>query len=103
MKGNNGDGGAQQPVIAVAVGGRLKGQFQRLGNLQRDDGRRHRRPMQAVHHVFAADDLILQRRRARLGDCLQAVEGDHREDFHELPVAVAVFGEPFAQARHRSR
>lgn len=103
IDGNNGDMGTQQPVVAIAVGGRLDGKFQRLGYLQRRDGRRRRRPMQQVHDVRAADDLFVERHGARVGDGLQAVEGNHREHLHELPIAVGVAGEPLAQTRHDSR
>jgi hypothetical protein len=45
IDGNNGDMGTQQPVVAIAVGGRLDSEFQCIGYLQRRDGRRRRRPM----------------------------------------------------------
>jgi hypothetical protein len=103
MYRDNGDPGAQQPVVALAVGGRLQGQFQRLGHLQRRHRRTRRRPMQQVHHVRAAGDLFLKRHGARLGDRIQAVQRDHGEHLHELPVPVRVPGEPLPQARHRAR
>jgi hypothetical protein len=43
MDGNN--GGTQQTVVAIAVRGRLDGEFQRIGYLQRRDRRRRRCPM----------------------------------------------------------
>jgi hypothetical protein len=100
MDGNNSERGTQQPVVAIAVGGRLDGEFQPIGYLQRRDGRRRRRPMQQVHHVRARGDLFVERHGAGLGDGIQAVEGDHREHLHELPIAVGVPSEPLAQARH---
>jgi len=100
MDGNN--GGTQQPVVAIAVRGRLDGEFQRIGYLQRRHGRRRRRPVQEVHDVGAAHDLFVERDGAGLGDGIQAIQGDHRQDFHELPVAVGMPGEPLAQTRHRS-
>jgi hypothetical protein len=45
IDGNNGDIGAQQSVVAIAVGGRLDGELERIGYLQRRYGRRRRRPM----------------------------------------------------------
>ena len=102
MGGDNGDGRAQQPVIAIAVGGRLDGEFQRIGYLQRRHGRRRRRPMQEVYDVRARGDLFIECYSAGLRDGLQAVEGDHREHLHELPIPIRVAGEPLAQARHGS-
>jgi hypothetical protein len=101
--GNNGDIGTQQPVVAIAVGGRLDGELQRIGYLQRRDGRRRRRPMQEIHDVGARGDLFIERHSAGLGNGLQAVEGDHREHLHELPITVGVAGEPLAQAGHGGR
>ena len=103
MDGDNGNIRAQQPVVAITVGNRLDDKFQRLGDLQRRCGRRRCRPMQQVHHVRAAGDVFIERHGAGLGDRLQAVQGDHREHLHELPISVRVPGEPFAQARHRAR
>lgn len=103
IDGNNGNVGAQQPVVAIAVGGRLERQLQRIGHLQRRDGRRRRRSMQEVHDVRTADDLLIECHDTGLADGIQAVEGDHREHLHELPIAVGVAGEPLAQARHGSR
>lgn len=103
MGGNNGERGTQQPVVAIAVGGRLDGEFQRIGYLKRRHGRRRRRPMQEVHDVGARGDLLIERHGAGLGDGIQAVKGDHREHLHELPIAVGVSGEPLAQASHGSR
>jgi hypothetical protein len=103
MGGDNGDGRAQQPVIAIAVGGRLDGELQRLGYLQWRDGRRHCRSMQQIHDVRAGGDLFIERHGARVGDGFQAVESNHRQYFHELPIAVGVTGEPLAQAGHRGR
>jgi hypothetical protein len=103
MDGNNGERGTQQPIVAITVGGRLDGEFQRIGYLQRRDGRRRCRPMQEVHDVRACRDLLIERHGAGLGDRIQAVEGDHREHLHELPIAIGVAGEPLAQARHRGR
>ena len=97
IDGNNGDRGTQQPVIAIAVGGRLKLKFQCLGYLQRRDGRRRRRPVQQIHDVRARGDLFIERHGAGLGDSIQAVEGDHREHLYELPIAVGVASEPLAQ------
>ncbi len=57
--------------------------------------------MQKVYDVRAADDLFIERHSACLGDGIQAVEGDHREHLHELPIAVGVAGEPLAQPSHR--
>jgi hypothetical protein len=100
---DNSDDRAQQPVIAIAVGGRLELKFQRLGYLERRDGRRRRRPMQQIHDVRARGDLFIERDGARLGDGIQAVEGDHREHLYELPIAVGVPSKPLAQSRHGSR
>ncbi len=102
IDGNDGDRGRQQRIVAIAVGGGLDGKFQRLGYLQRRDGRRRRRPMQEVHDVRARGDLFIERYSAGLGDGVQAVEGDHREHLHELPIAVRVTSKPLAQARHGS-
>ena len=101
MDGNN--GGTQQTVVAIAVRGGLDGEFQRIGYLQRRDGRRRRRSMQEIHDVGARGDLFIERHGAGLSDGIQAIQGDHRQDFHELPVAVGMPGEPLAQARHGSR
>ena len=103
IDGNNGDRGAQQPVIAIAVGGRLELKFQGIGHLQRHHPRRRSRPKQQVDYLRARGDLFIERHGAGLGDGIQAVEGDHREHLHELPIAVGVAGEPLAQARHGSR
>ena len=94
--------GTQQPVVAIAVRGRLDGEFQRIGYLQRRDRRRRRCPMQEVHDVRAGGDLFIERHGARLRDRLQAIEGNHREHLNELPITVRVTGEPLAQTRHRS-
>jgi hypothetical protein len=77
MDGNNSERGTQQPVVAIAVGGRLDGEFQRIGYLQRRDGRRCRRPVQEVHDVRARGDLFIERHGAGLSDRIQAVESDH--------------------------
>jgi len=45
MDGDNGDVGAQQPIVAIAVGRGLELKLQRIGYLQRRDGRRRRGPM----------------------------------------------------------
>jgi hypothetical protein len=45
MDGDNGDVGAQQPIVAIAVGRGLELKLQRIGYLQRRDGRQRRRPM----------------------------------------------------------
>ena len=103
MHGDNGDTGAQQLVVAIAVGGRLDDKFQRLGDLQRRCGRRRCRPMQQVHHVRAAGDVFFERDGTGLGDGFQAVQGDHREHLHELPVPIRVARKPLAQARHRTQ
>jgi hypothetical protein len=42
---DNSDDRAQQPVIAIAVGGWLDGKLQCIGYLERRDGRRRRRPV----------------------------------------------------------
>jgi hypothetical protein len=42
---DNSDDRAQQPVVAIAVGGRFDGKFQRIGYLERRDWRRRRRPV----------------------------------------------------------
>ncbi len=68
IDGNNGDMGTQQRIVAIAVGGRLDGKFQRLGYLERRHGRRRRRPMQQVHDVRAARDLFVECHGAGLGD-----------------------------------
>jgi hypothetical protein len=99
MDGN--DSGTQQPIVAIAVGGRLDGEFQRIGYLQRRHGRRRRRPMQEIHDVRARGDLFIKRHGAGLGDGIQAIEGDHREHLNELPIAVGVAGELLAQPSHR--
>ena len=57
--------------------------------------------MQEVHDVRARGDLLIERHGAGLADRIQAVEGDHREHFHKLPIAVGVAGEPLAQPSHR--
>jgi len=64
MDGN--DSGTQQPIVAIAVGGRLDGEFQRIGYLQRRHGRRRRRPMQEIHDVRARGDLFIKRHGAGL-------------------------------------
>ena len=103
MDGDNGNIRAQQPVVAITVGNRLDDKFQRLGDLQRRCGRRRCRPVQQVHHVRAAGDVFIERYGAGLGDGLQAVQGDHREHLHELPVPIRVARKPLAHARHRTR
>jgi len=45
MDGDNGYWGSQQPIVAIAVGGRFQLKLQRIGYLQRRDGRRRCRPM----------------------------------------------------------
>jgi hypothetical protein len=65
---NNGDRGTQQPVIAIAVGGRLELKFQGIGYLERCHGRRRCRPMQEVHDVRARGDLFIERHGAGLCD-----------------------------------
>jgi hypothetical protein len=45
IDGDNGDLGAQQPIVAIAIGRRFELKLQRIGHLQRRDGRRRRRPM----------------------------------------------------------
>ena len=96
MDGNNSERGTQQSVVAIAVGGRLDGEFQPIGYLQRRHGRRRRSPMQEIHDVRARGDLFVERHGAGLGDGIQAVEGDHREHLHELPIPIRVAGEPLA-------
>jgi hypothetical protein len=59
VDGNNGDMGTQQPVVAIAVRGRLELELQRIWDLQRRHGRRRRRPMQEVHDVRTRDDLFI--------------------------------------------
>ena len=59
--------------------------------------------MQQVHNVRAADDLFIERFGTRLGDGIQAIEGNHREDFHELPITIRMPGQPLAQTRHGGR
>ena len=103
MDGNNGERGTQQPIVAITVGGRLDGEFQRIGYLQRRDGRRRRRPMQQVHDMRAADNLFIECHGAGLRDGIQAVEGDHRQDFHELSIAIGVPSQSLTQTRHRGR
>ena len=78
MDGNNGERGTQQPIVAIAVGRGLELKLQRIGNLQRRDGRRRRRSMQEVHDVRTADDLLIECHDTGLADGIQAVEGDHR-------------------------
>ncbi len=95
--------GTQQAVVAITVGGRLDDQFQRVGYLERRGRRRRCRPMQQVHDMRTADDLLIERHGASLSNGIQAVEGDHREHLHELPIAVGMAGEPLAQTRHGGR
>jgi hypothetical protein len=66
MDGNN--GGTQQTVVAIAVRGGLNGEFQRIGHLQRCDGRRRRCPMQEIDDVRARGDLFIEGHGAGLGD-----------------------------------
>jgi hypothetical protein len=47
--------------------------------------------------------LFIERHGAGLGDGIEAIEGDHRQDFYKLTIAIGVAGEPFAQTRHGSR
>jgi hypothetical protein len=103
MDENNGDMGTQQRIVAIAVGGRFQLKLQCIGYLQRRNGRWSCRPMQEVHDVGARGDLFIERHGAGLSDGIQAVEGDHREHLHELPIAVGVAGEPLAQAGHGGR
>jgi hypothetical protein len=58
--------------------------------------------MQQVYDVGAADHLFIQRHGASLSDCIHAVEGNHGEHLHELPIAVGVASESLAQSRHGS-
>jgi hypothetical protein len=74
IDGDNGDVGAQQPIVAIAVGRGLELKLQRIGHLQWRDGRRRRGPMQEVHDVGARGDLFIERHSAGLGNGLQAVE-----------------------------
>jgi hypothetical protein len=53
--------------------------------------------------VGARGDLLIERHSAGLSDGIQAVEGDHREHLHELPIAVGVPSEPLTLARHGGR
>ncbi len=101
MDGNNSDRGAQQSIVAIAVGGRLDGKFQRIGYLQRRHGRRRRRPMQEIHDVRARGNLFIERHGAGLGNRIQAVQCDHREHLHELPIPIRMASEPLAQPGHR--
>ena len=98
MDGDN--GGTQQTVVAIAVSRGLELKLQRIGDLQRRDGCRRCGPMQEVHDVRACGDLLIERHGTGLADRIQAVEGDHREHLHELPIAIGVPSEPLAQARH---
>jgi len=59
--------------------------------------------MQQVHDMRAAGNLFIECHGTGLSDGIQAVEGDHREHLHELPIAIGVAREPLAQARHRGR
>ena len=68
MDGDNGDVGAQQPIVAIAVGRGLEPKLQRIGYLQRRDGRRRRRSMQEIHDVGARGDLFVECHGAGLGD-----------------------------------
>jgi hypothetical protein len=51
----------------------------------------------------ARGDLFIERHGAGLSDGIQTIQGDHRQDFHELPITVGVAGESLAQAGHGSR
>jgi hypothetical protein len=102
VDGNNGEIGTKQSVVAIAVGGRLDGKFQCIGYLQRRYGHWRCRPMQQVHDMRAADDLFTERHGARLGDGIKAIQGNHREHLHELPIPVRVPGKPLAQTGHGS-
>ena len=51
----------------------------------------------------AANDLFIERHGASLSDGIEAIEDNHREHLHELPIAVGVAGEPLAQASHGRR
>jgi hypothetical protein len=51
----------------------------------------------------ARGDLLVERHGAGLSDGIQAVEGDHGEHLHELPIAVGVSGKAFSQPGHGSR
>lgn len=44
--------------------------------------------MQEVYDVCAAYDLLVECRSAGLAHGLEAVEGNHREDVDELPIAI---------------
>ena len=100
MDGDNSERGTQQPVVAIAVGGRLEGEFQGIGDLERRHGRRRGRPMQEVHDVGAGHDLFIERHGAGLADRLQTIEGDHCEHLNELPIAIGVPSKPLTQPRH---
>jgi hypothetical protein len=52
--------------------------------------------------MCARGDLFIERHGAGLVNRIQAVEGDHRERLHELPIAIRVAGEPLTQTRHGS-
>lgn len=52
--------------------------------------------MQEVHHVRAADDLLIERRGTRFGHGLKAVEGHHREDVDELPIPIRALRQALA-------
>jgi hypothetical protein len=104
MEGDHAGGSRlQQLVVAITVGGRLEGEFQRLGDLQDGGALRLGRPMQEVHHVGAGDDLLIERRPAGLAHSLQSVKRHHREDVDELAVTVGMAGQPLAEPRHRRR
>ena len=56
--------------------------------------------MQEVHDVCARGDLLVEGYGAGLGDGIQTIESNHRENLHELPIAVGVPSKPLAQPRH---
>jgi hypothetical protein len=53
--------------------------------------------MRAAHH------LLIDCRSTSFRDGLQAIHGDHGEDFNELAITVHVLDQSLAQARHGTR
>jgi hypothetical protein len=94
---------AAQLVIAGAVGGRFDRQRQGRGCHHQARRRRITLPRQDVEHDVAPAQLGRQRFDTGRLDGIEPGLGDCRQDIDELPIAVAVAGEPAADLRQGRR
>ena len=95
--------GAARLVIAGAVGGRFDRERQSRRRRHRTRRCRIALPGQNVEHDVAPAQLGRQRLGACCFDGIEPSLGDCRQDIDELPIAVAVAGEPAADLRQGRR